>query len=147
MRHLYATRAEVLRLSGEMVDGSVILSWNKLTTVVDPSLNRPGELMCRIDLAFVRQGKDQPMAVVAGRAPDRTGLLFMDHHTDVRAGDRVRCITGPVEGTFEIKAIPDVAQGFGSAHHLEVQVFEVAKSADLDFPGSGVEESRLEYLP
>ena len=144
MRHLYATRAEVLRLSGEMIDGSVILSWNKLGTVVDPYLNRPGELMCRLDLGFVRQGKDQPMAVVAGRAPDRSGLLFLDHHNDIRAGDRVRCITGPIEGTFEIKAIPDVAQGYSTVHHLEVQVFEVAKSADLDFPGAGVEESRVE---
>lgn len=147
MRHLYATRAEVLRLSGDMVDGSVKLSWNKLSTVVDPFLNRPGELMCRLDLGFVRQGKDQPMAVVAGRAPDRTGLLFMDSGTDVRAGDRVRCITGPIEGTFEIKAIPDVAQGFGTGHHLEVQVFEVAKAADIAFPGAAIQESTVEYLP
>jgi hypothetical protein len=129
-----------------MVSGSAILSWNKISTVVDPYLGRPGELMCRLDLGYIRQGKDQPPPVVAGRAPDRTGLMFFDRGNDIRAGDRVRCITGPVEGTFEIRAIPDVAQGFSIAHHMEVQIFEVAKTAASDnFPGSGIDS--VEYLP
>lgn len=146
MRHLYATRAEVLRIDGDLVSGSAIVSWNKISTVVDPYVGRPGELLCRLDLGFIRQGIDQPMPLVAGRAPDRTGLMFFDYHNDVRAGDRVRCITGPVQGTFEIRAIPDVAQGFSAGHHMEVQIFEVAKSAQSDlFPGAGIEG--VEYIP
>lgn len=139
MRHLFHTRAEVLRLSQEFHDGAPTMSWDKVSTIVDPLLGEPGELMCRLDLNFVRPGKDQPMPVVAGRAPDRVGLMFFDATAEVLAGDRIRAISGPIAGTFEIRAAPDPAAGFSQAHHHEVQVIEVTRSLTnlLDPPSLG----------
>lgn len=139
MRHLYASRCEVLRLSGVLVDGSPDMDWSKVSTVVDPDLGIPGELMCRLDLSFLRPGKDAPMPLVAGRAPDRIGVCFFDTSADVKAGDRLHCLSGPVSGTFEIRSIPDSADDFASSHHMEVQVVEVAQQLTSTFPGTGLE--------
>lgn len=139
MRHLFNSRCEVLRLSGAMTNGTPVLTWAKVTGMVDARLGVPGELMCRLDLNFVRPGKDQPMPVTAGRAPDRIGVMFCDATDTILAGDRVRCLSGPVSGTFEIRTIPDVAVDFASAHHVEVQVVEVSQTIAGVFPGVSVE--------
>lgn len=139
MRHLYNSRAEVLRLSGVLTHGTPVLTWTKVPDIVDTHLGVAGELMCRLDLNFMRQGKDQPMPVVAGRAPDRIGVLFCDATDAIRAGDHIHLLTGPVKGTFEIRTIPDVAIDFASAHHIEVQVVEVSQSLAGVFPGGTVE--------
>lgn len=135
MRHLYASQVEVLRLASSIQFGTPTLSWVKLDEIVDPALGVAGELRCRLDLGFIRAGKDQPAAVVAGRAPDRTGVLFCDYTPQLRAGDRVRTVVGPVEGTFEVRAIPDTALDMTSVHHVEVQIFEVAQQVS-QFPSA-----------
>ena len=142
LRHLYATRVEVLRLSGTVIRGNPVLTWVKVANTLDPALGAPGELLCRIDLQFQRLGKDQPMPLVAGRPPDRVGVLFCDMTGNLLAGDRVRTITGPVTGTFEIRSIPDPALDLGAAHHLEVQVVEVAQAltGPQMFPAGTVED-------
>jgi hypothetical protein len=144
MRHLFATRAEVLRLSGETEDGTPTMSWVKVPSIVDLQLGRPGELLCRLDLSFQRPGKDQPMPVVAGRAPDRVGVMFYSTGCDVLAGDRIRAVTGPITGTFEIRIIPDPAQGFSICHHMEVQIVEVATNTQDTFPGGSLDAYRVE---
>ncbi len=136
MRHLYNTRAEVLRLSGVLVDGAPTLTWAKIAGQPDSTLAVAGELMCRIDLNFQRPGKDAPMPAVAGRAPDRIGVMYLDATTVIKAGDRVRALSGPVAGTFEIRTIPDPAIGYSAAHHMEVQVVEVAQSLAGTFPAA-----------
>lgn len=128
MRHLYHTRAEVNRLRQDFNNGVPTMTWQQVDDIIDPFLAVPGELMCRIDLAFVRPGKDQPMPVVAGRAPDRVGLMFFDATDEILSGDRITCIDGPIKGTFEIRAMPDPAAGWSSAHHMEVQIIEVAQN-------------------
>lgn len=140
MRHLYQSRMEVLRLSGTLVNGAPVMRYDKVASTVDPKLGATGEIMCRLDLTFIRPGKDQPMPIVAGRAPDRIGVLFYDTGCDVRAGDRLRAVAGPVTGTFEIRTIPDSAVAYGTTHHMEVQVIEVAQSLAGVFPGANVEE-------
>jgi hypothetical protein len=49
-------------------------------------------------------------------------------------------VAGPVFGTFEMRVIPDVAQDYVGAHHVEVQVIEVSQSlqpgSPTPFPGS-----------
>ncbi len=127
MRHLFHTRAEVLRLSPQRENGVPQMTWQKVPTIVDKWLGTPGELRCRIDLSFQRPGKDQPMPIVAGRAPDRVGLMFLSATRHILAGDRIHCLDGPIRGTFEIRAMPDVAADFAVAHHMEVQVIEVAQ--------------------
>lgn len=129
MRHLYNSRVEVYRPYDELVDGLAQLTWQKVKVIVDPAMSVPGELLCRIDLSYQRPGKDQPMPLVAGRAPDRVGLLFCDRTDELRAGDRLHCIDGPVQGTFELRVMPDPIAGYGPAvHHMEAQVVEVSNN-------------------
>lgn len=143
LRALYPSVALTLRPHMEMDAGAATVSWEPVSDVMDPYLpDNPGQFGCRLDLMFVRQGKDAPMPVTAGRAPDRVGVLFCDLMPDavtgqslLRAGDRIQMVSGPVAGVFEIKAIPDVALGYTGGHHSETQVVEVAQSA-VQFPGS-----------
>lgn len=144
MRHLYNSRVEVLRLTAEMSHGTPTMSYVKISAIPDVLLGAAGELMCRLDLTFVRPGKDQPMPVVAGRAPDRVGLAFYDTTNVVKAGDLLKCVAGPIVGTFEIRVIPDVAVDFSAGHHMEVQVVETAQALVGVFPGAGPEEEEEE---
>lgn len=147
MRMFYTSTCQVLRLNETLgAGGGMTFAWNPVTTVVDPVLNQPGLLQCRLDLTFVRPGKDQPAPMVAGRAPDRVGVCYFDLTFDangaplVLAGDRLQCVAGPIFGTFEIRPIPDVAQSLTGAHHIEVQVIEVSQmlkpGSPTPFPGS-----------
>jgi hypothetical protein len=130
----YTSTCQVLRLDPSLGPaGAMTFAWNPVTTVVDPVVSEPGLLKCRLDLTFLRPGKDQPAPIVAGRAPDRTGVCYFDLATDgegvplVLAGDRLKCVAGPVFGTFEVRLIPEVAQDLTGAHHVETQVIEVSQ--------------------
>ena len=143
LRALYASTAQALRAHMEMDAGAATASWEPVSDILDPYFpDSPGVFGCRADLMFVRQGKDAPMPVMAGRAPDRIGVLFCDLMPDpisgqsmLKAGDRVQMLTGPVSGVFEIKSVPDVAVAYAAGHHVEVQIVEVAQGA-VQFPGS-----------
>lgn len=139
MRHLYNCHVAIERLAGTMVNGTPNLSWTQITEVIDPSLPA-GQMWCRLDLTFLRPGKDQPAPLVAGRALDRVGVCFFNPTTAVAAGDRIRTVAGPVAGTFEIRSIPDPAIAMRAAHHMEVQVIEVAQGLTGVFP-AGVLDS------
>lgn len=139
MRHLYSSRCEVLRQSGTVHQGIPTVAWQKITDIVDTRLGVPGEFLCRLDVGFLRPGRDMPMPIVGGRAPDRVALLFYDVTDGIKAGDRVRTLAGPVTGTFEIRVIPEPIQDFGIAHHMEVQVVEVAAALTGQFPGGELE--------
>jgi hypothetical protein len=147
MRMFYTSLCQVLRLDPALGSGGAMtLAWDQVETIVDPVLNQPGLLACRLDLTFLRPGKDQPAPIVAGRAPDRVGVCYFDLAADaervplVKAGDRLLCTAGPIFGTFEIRLIPDVAQDMIGAHHVEVQVVEVSQmlkpGSIQPFPGS-----------
>jgi hypothetical protein len=148
MRALYNSLVQVTRLTTTITDfGAGSLSWSPITDVCDKFLNTPGYLMCRIDVQFVRRGVDQPAPIVAGKAPDRTGVLYYDPVVDyatgvpvILSGDRLVCVSGPIMGTWEVRQIPDVAQDVLGAHHVETQVIEVAQSLQQGsrqpFPGS-----------
>jgi hypothetical protein len=128
IRHLFHTRCRILRLNLDMVDGAPTSAWQKVGDIVDPTLGVAGEMMCRIDLQYQRPGKDLPMPIIAGRAPDRVGVMFFDATDQIKSGDRIQCLDGPVQGTFEIRVMPDPAAGYSAAHHMEVQIVEVAQN-------------------
>lgn len=138
MRHLYASVVRGERLGMTQKDGVPSFEWS---TVEGAEYVR-----CRLDLNFVRPGKDIAPAPVAGKAPDRIGLLFCDFDAPFRAGDRVVAIPDhngliSVEGTFEIRVIPDVVVGFATPHHKEIQILETNQAlTDADWPEDEVIE-------
>lgn len=139
MEHLYSSVCRVERLQLTVQDGMPSMLWSQATDP-DPLLNDMLErLHCRLDLTFVRPGKDQPPAINAGRAPDRIGVAFWNAWAPVKAGDRIVTIpndegTMPVEGTFEIRVIPDKALDYATAHHVEVQILETNQALEGRFP-------------
>lgn len=146
LRAMYQSMVQVYRLKMKMQGGTPTLTWNLVQDIIDPFVAIPGQMMCRLDPGFIKQS-DPPMAVAAGRAPDRVGTAFYDVSINpdtgtpfVLAGDRLFCIAGPIMGTFEIRTIPTAAVSLTGAHHVEVQVFEVAQSiakgSQTPFPGS-----------
>ena len=139
-RAFYRSVAQVLRLQPVVQPGGgMSVSWAPLSAILDPYLNIPGQLACRLDLQWTRRGKDAPMPLVAGRAPDRVGVLFYDMPVDVnglpllKAGDRYELISGPLVGTFEMRQVPEAAQDFLGAQHCENQVTETSQALQ---PGS-----------
>jgi hypothetical protein len=140
LRALYRSQVQVMRVSPQLTDaGALSLTWGPIGDQLDPFLKAPGQFMCRLDVGFMRPGKDAPMPLTAGRAPDRVALMFFDPAVGpngfslVLAGDRIVCLSGPVYGTWEIRQIPEVAQDFTGVHHMEVQVVEVSQA--LETPG------------
>lgn len=133
MRHLFASTVEILESITDVVDGARVQTWNKSNATFDP-ICAPGEMKCRLDLIFLRPGKDAPAAVVAGRTPDRTGVMFCRNTPSLRGGQIIRVIKGPFTGaSFLLKMRPDEAQDFSGTHHIEVQVNEVAQ-AGFNYP-------------
>lgn len=146
LRIFYASLVQVLRLKMKVVNGTPTLTWTELNDVLDPYVDIPGQMMCRLDLNFVKR-IDMPMPISAGAAQQRQGTVFFDSVTDpstgaqvVLAGDRLHCLAGPVSGTFEIRQIPNPAVDLNNSHHIEVSIWEVAKSvaqgSQTPFPGS-----------
>lgn len=136
LRGMYMYTVGVYATQITMEKGSMKTSWGKISEIIDPLHNVPGEMKCRIDFGFLRPGKDAPSPIVAGRAPDRVGVMAFDYTPHVRAGHRIRITEGPMTGTYELKNNPDPAVGYDSVHHLEVQIVEVAQSA-IGFPAGG----------
>lgn len=147
LRIVYQSLVNVLRLTNKVTSGMPSVSWAPLTDVIDPYVGVPGQMMCRLDLGFIKRGAAQPMPLVAGRAPDRVGVAFFDAQMDpetgapfVLVGDRLQAIAGPVQGTFDIRIIPTAALDITGAHHIEVEIIEVAQSLAkgslTPFPGS-----------
>lgn len=135
MDHLFSSTVRVERQDFTVSGGLASTSW---VPVDEPWAKA---LRCRLDLNFVRPGKDAIPAPNAGVAPDRVGLMLTSAKAKLKAGDRIVAIPNragktPVEGTFEIRVVPDVALGMTDAHHIEVQIVEVAqKPKNFSWPG------------
>lgn len=137
MFHLFNSAVRVERLELVVNDGTPTMDWVQATDD-DPALNDVLQyLKCRLDMNFIRQGKDILPAPEAGKAPDRIGVMFCAAYSPIRAGDRIIAIENeqgkiPVKGTFEIRAIPDEAIDFSDQHHIEVQIIETNQNLSLD---------------
>ena len=131
MDHLFASRVKVTEQKLTPQPGGRM----RMERIAVPGLSN---MKCRIDLQFLRPGKDTPPAVVAGAIPDREGIMFCRYTPKLKAGMQIETIPDEkgnevVKGVFEIKEIPDVAVGFGTAHHIEVKVIETVQK-QVDFP-------------
>ncbi len=116
--HWLKHKAVVKRLTSTNVDGAPVYDWMPVNS----------NLKCKLDLAFVRLGKDPTWSPQAGRQPDRNGVLFCEAGEDLRPGDRITMLTGP-SGTFELDGVPDEPWDMHSPSHWELGVVEVAQSA------------------
>jgi hypothetical protein len=146
VRGLYSSVVQVMRLTPTLNAGfGMSVAWGVIPDVVDPILDAPGLLACRLAVGFLRPGKDQPPPIVAGRPQDRVALMYFDMMTTptgvplVKAGDRFLCVSGPISGTWEMRNIADQLQGYHGAAHCEIQVIEVAAQSapgtPTPFPG------------
>jgi hypothetical protein len=131
MDHLFASTVRIDRMALTTVEGRPVTTWAPV----------PGgeRLRCRLDLNFLRPGKDVLPAPVAGRAPDRIGLMFYRLGAPLKAGDRVVAVpndngTIPVQGTFEVRVTPDPVVGYSDLHHVEAQIIEVTQDLDDVWP-------------
>ena len=140
MEHLFNSVVKVERLKLTVSDGTATMDWAQATDDTDTAVNDMLKyLKCRLDMNFIRQGKDIPPAPEAGKAPDRIGVMFTYPYAPIMAGDRVVAIANdngkiPVAGTFEIRAIPDEAIDFSDRHHIEVQVIEANQLLEGRWP-------------
>lgn len=124
MRHLFSSRVKVQRQQLVVHEGQTAeMSWVDQDAPLD-------SVPCRLDLVFLRPGKDALPAYEAGRATDRLGVMFCGAEVNLQAGDRVVATSGPVSGTFEIRSIPDRALDFSTAHHIEVQIVETNQTLE-----------------
>jgi hypothetical protein len=121
VEHLFPSRVEVLETGDTFVDGRPHYGW----AVVEGLESVP----CRIDLTFMRAGKDTPPIIEAGRAPDRVGVAFFSPKVQgkIKPGQRIKTIRGPVDGTFSIDVLPDPAVDMSRLHHYEIGVREVSQ--------------------
>jgi hypothetical protein len=140
LRNLYDLRVSIWRRATVSESGgSAREAWNQIGDIPDVLWNTPGEMRCRMSLRLVRRHKDALPPMVAGRAPDRFGVLYCDVTPFLRAGDRVVCLEGPITGTFELRVAPDLSPDLTTIHHLEVQVIEVAQSLTGIFPRTEID--------
>lgn len=131
MEHLFSSVVKVTELKLTPKPGGRMA----MERVTVPGL---AKMRCRIDLQFLRPGKDTPSAAVAGAIPDREGIMFCKYSKLLKAGMQIETIPDRkgnevVHGVFEIKEIPDVALGYGNAHHIEVKVIESVQKT-VPFP-------------
>ncbi len=143
MRHLFNSVFRAERSGISQSDGIADLGWVPAGTTDDEKAMLSW-IQGRMDLQFVRQGKDAPIAIQAGEAPERSGVFFCgpEYQGVLKAGMRLVSIPNaigqePVQGVFDIRAIPDVAIDFAFAHHIEVQVFEmIQRNLATEMPDS-----------
>lgn len=137
MFHLFNSVVRVERLQLVTTDGVAEMDWAQAT---DPDPNAAEMLKyleCRLDMNFLRPGKDILPAPEAGKAPDRIGIMFTYPYAPIKAGDRIVAIPNregktPVKGTFEIRVMPDEAIDFSDQHHIEVQIIESNQNLSKD---------------
>jgi hypothetical protein len=114
-RDLLTHRAKVMRAQMVVSDGLESYDWVTVASRV----------RCRVDLQYIRPGRDPQWTPEAGRQTDRTGVAFFEANAPVKVGDRVVVLTPP-GGTFLVEGSVDAVLGRdGKVHHLECGVREV----------------------
>ena len=113
---LLAHRCDLYGLITSDRDGSPITSYQKINT-------KP--IKCRLDLNFVRQGKDPMWMATASRPEDRMGVFFFLPNAPLKVGLRAVMLKGP-GGIFQLRGAIDEAWGYDSLHHYEVGASEVS---------------------
>lgn len=143
MFHLFDSRVRVEREQiTRTPKGQISKEYRPVIIDGDPVMTeRMSYLPCRIDVGFIRPGKDIPSALNAGAVPDRVAVAYVEADVPIRAGDKMVAIPNeygllPVDGTFELKVSPDEAHGYSNIHHKEFQVVESNQDEEKDWPNA-----------
>lgn len=115
-RSLLVHRCDLYDIVTEDSDGSPVTVTKKITKKPIP---------CRVDLSFLRSGKDQLWLPSVAKPDDRTGVMFFLANAPIQVGMRAVMTHGP-KGTFQLRGSIDEVWDFNSLDHLEVGVAEVA---------------------
>lgn len=142
LRGSYSSVVKIRRLGGGMgpgrVNGAAQYNWVESDDLIDVYWGVPGQMQCRLDVQYVSPGIGAPMPAEVATVIPRSGTVYYDIPDSplyVRAGDHLVAIDGPFKGsTFEIRVIPQPAQDFLGATHMEAQMVEIAIDLNL-FPG------------
>lgn len=121
---LMPSHVKVWRPQVSMQDGILTTAWISVSGLED--------VRCRLEVNFYRPGKDAPLPIQAGRAPDRACVYWVDPGTDFRPGDHLECVSGPVFGVWRVQTRPDSAVSMRYLHHLEGQAIEVHSSIVME---------------
>lgn len=99
------------------VDGVATYDWVTVATNVP----------CRVDLTFIRRGKDPQWTPEAGRVEKRTGVGFFKSDAPIKPGQRLIVNDSyGISGTFRLDGnVEEVIGRRGKIHHKEVGVEEV----------------------
>lgn len=97
-------------------DGTPITGYTKVNTNPIP---------CRLDLNFIRQGKDNMWLEAVARPEDRSGVMFFMPNAPIKSGLRAVMLRGP-KGIFQLQGAIDEAWDFNSVSHYEAGVIEVS---------------------
>jgi hypothetical protein len=116
-------RCKVWRMTATTVDGVPAFVWS---TVAENQ-------KCRLDLSYMRRGKDEAWVQEAGRAQDRNGVLFALPDFVARSGDRIEITSPPsLLGTYLLDGAVDLAIGRVDVEHFEMGVTEVPANATAE---------------
>lgn len=111
------SRVRVSRPHSTMQDGILTASWRDVEGLE--------EVPIRLEVGFFRPGKDFPLPPQAGRTPDRVATYWVDSDIDLRPGDHIQCVSGPVTGTWQIRTAPDLVTSMSKLNHKEGQAIEL----------------------
>lgn len=114
---LMPSRVKVFRPQSAMVDG--------VLTVTMEAVDGLDVVPMRLEVGLYRPGKDQPLPIQAGRAPDRVAVYWCSSEVDLRPGDHLEMVVGPVTGSWHVRNYPDRVGDLATLHHLEGQCIEV----------------------
>lgn len=135
-RSLLNSRVQIYRLSIFTQDGVATNQWLALASPFN-------YIPVRLDLSYLRPGKDVQPPIQQGRAPDRVGVMLYEPGAGFEASDIVVAIPNdygqiPIPGAFQLRTIPDEIQAYSAQHHLEASILETSQ-AYMDsirpFPG------------
>ena len=125
-RWMFPSRVQILRTRSDLVDGVLTVTFEPVLGLAAAELVDGVEVVpMRLEVGFYRPGKDAPLPVQAGRAPDRVAVYWCFPETDVRPGDQLRMVSGPVIGSWHVRTYPDRAIDMNKLHHLEGQCVEM----------------------
>lgn len=109
-------RCDLYELTATDSYGSPVFTYTKVNST---------PVRCRLDLSFLRSGKDNLWVEASAKPTDRVGVMMFLPNAPIKSGMRAMVTHGP-KGVFQLQGAIDEAWDFDSLDHFEVGVAEVS---------------------